>query len=160
MAVIGLGFMLPTLGAMVYDKVAAMAPQSVVSALSGTYTKPLVLAGTSAGLIYLASRYSGMVSNQTAVMAATVSTFLFAASALKNSGMLSNLPYIGTALEANIPSFSGIGGGNFGGYQGGYLGYLGNDMGGEHTLYGDASAGTDQAQLFGNVGSSPQVNIF
>ena len=160
MGVIALGLMLPTLGAMVYDRVAAKAPPSVVNAFSGTYTKPLVLAGTSAGLIYLASRYSGMVSNQTAALAATISTVLFAASALKNSGMLSNLPFVGPAIEANIPSFSGIGGGNFGGYQGGYLGYLGNDMGGEHTLYGDASAGTDQAQLFGNVGSSPQVNIF
>ena len=169
MGVIALGFALPTLGGMVYDKVASMAPQSVVNAVGGTYTKPLTLAVTSAGLIYLASKYSGMVSNQTALMAATVSTFLFAASAVKSSGLLDKIPYIGTSVANNIPSLNGIGGGYLGGYSGGYLGYLGaghNDMGMHHNpghngmLYGDAAAGTDSAQLFGNVGAAPKVNIF
>lgn len=153
MAVLALGFALPSLGGMVYDKVAAMAPASVVNAVGGRYTKPIVLATTSAGLIYLASRY-GMVTNATAATAALVSTFLFAASAVKDSGILSNIPMIGPSLEANIPSLNGIGGGNFGGYSGGYLGYLGNDQGPSEML--DAPV---EAQLYG-MGSSPQVNIF
>ena len=163
MGVLALGFALPTLGGMVYDRVASMAPASVVNAVGGKYTKPITLAVTSAGLIYLASKYSDMVSNQTALMAATVSTFLFAASAVKSSGLLDKIPYVGTSVANNIPSLNGIGGGGYlGGYSGGYLGYLGevHNPGHNGMLYGDADAGTDQAQLFGNVGAAPKVNIF
>ena len=161
MGVLALGFALPTLGGMVYDKVASMAPASVVNAVGGTYTKPITLAVTSAGLIYLASKYTG-ISNSTALMAATVSTFLFAASAVKSSGLLDKIPYVGTSVANNIPSLNGIGGGYLGGYSGGYLGYLGEAHNPVHNgmLYGDADAGTDSAQLFGNVGAAPKVNIF
>jgi len=106
----------------------------------------------------LASRY-GLVSSQTAVAAATLSTFLYVAGAVKNSGLLDSVPVV----RDTLPSLNGIGGGYLGGYRGGYLGYLGNvethNPGHNGMLYGDAAAGTDQAQLFG-VGSAPQVNIF
>lgn len=158
---IAAGFALPTLGGMVYDKVMSMVP-GVPSVLQSGYVKTAALAATSAGLIYAASRYSSMVSTNFALTAATVSTFLFVASAVKQSGVLNSVPYVSTALDL-VPS--SLSGGYLGGYSGGYLGYLGNahsGMGMDHgnmgmELYGDAPA----EQLFGtSVGAGPQVNIF
>ena len=125
--------------------------------MGGTYVKPAVLIGLSGGLAYMASRY-GLVSGQTAVAAATLSTFLYVVGAVKNSGLLDSIPVV----RDTLPSLNGIGGGQLGGYSGGYLGYLGeaHNPGHNGMLYGDASAGTDQAQLFGNVGAAPKVNIF
>ncbi len=164
MGVLALGAVLPAAGTYLYNKItmSTMVPQGVSNFMSGTYTKPAVLIGLSSGLAYMASRY-GLISNQTAVAAATLSTFLYVAGAVKNSGLLDSVPVV----RDTLPSLNGIGGGGYlGGYSGGYLGYLGgahnpNGMGGEHAgmLYGDAAAGTDQAQLFG-VGSAPQVNVF
>jgi hypothetical protein len=98
-----------------------------------------------------------MVSTNFALTAATVSTFLFVASAVKQSGVLNSVPYVSNALDL-VPS--SISGGYLGGYSGGYLGYLGNahaDTGMGMELYGDAPA----EQLFGtSVGAGPQVNIF
>ena len=153
---IAAGFALPTLGGMVYDRVMNMVP-GVPSVLQSGYVKTAALAATSAGLIYAASRYSSMVSTNFALTAATVSTFLFVASAVKQSGVLNSVPYVSTALDL-VPS--SLSGGYLGGYSGGYLGYLGNahaDTGMGMELYGDAPA----EQLFGtSVGAGPQVNIF
>ena len=156
MAGLAAGFALPVLGGMVYDKVMSMVP-GVPNVLMSGPAKTVALAATSAGLIYAASRYSDMVSPNFALTAATVSTFLFVASAVKQSGVLNSVPYVSTALDL-VPS--SLSGGYLGGYSGGYLGYLGNEHSGMgmDSLYGDAPA--EQAQLFGNVGSSPQVNIF
>ena len=165
MGVLALGAVLPAAGTYLYNKItmSTMVPQGVSNFMSGTYTKPAVLIGLSSGLAYMASRY-GLISNQTALAAATLSTFLYVAGAVKNSGLLDSVPVV----RDTLPSLNGIGGGYLGGYSGGYLGYLGgahsnpmHSMGGEHAgmLYGDAAAGTDQAQLFG-VGSAPQVNVF
>ena len=164
MGVLALGAVLPAAGTYLYNKVtmSSMVPSSVSNFMSGTYTKPAALIVASSGIAYLASRY-GLVSSQTAVAAATLSTFLYVAGAVKNSGLLDSVPVV----RDTLPSLNGIGGGYLGGYRGGYLGYLGgaHDMGMAHNpghngmLYGDAAAGTDQAQLFG-VGSAPQVNVF
>ena len=152
LGVIALGFMAPSIGGMVYDKLKSMPSMSwAVSSFGGTYTKPISLAALTGGLIYGANRL-GLISNNTSVMAAGVATTMITMSMLKNSGLLSSVPMVGPYLEANIPSFSGIGGGNFGGYSGGYLGYLGNDI-------GEMSPEHDVPQLYG-MGSSPQVNIF
>jgi len=160
MAGLAAGFALPVLGGMVYDKVMSMVP-GVPSVLQSGYVKTAALAATSAGLIYAASRYSSMISTNFALTAATVSTFLFVGSALKQSGVLNNVPYLNNVLDLVPGSLSGSSG-YIGGYSGGYLGYLGNEHSGmgmdQGNLYGDAPA--EQAQLFGNVGSSPQVNIF
>ena len=153
LGVIALGFMAPSIGGMVYDRVARWAPQSMVSALSGQYTKPISLAVLTGGLIYGANSM-GLISNSTSVMAAGVATTLIGMGMLKNSGVLSSIPLIGPSIEANIPSFNGIGGGYLGGYSGGYLGYLGMADGQSEML--DAPV---EAQLYG-MGSSPQVNIF
>ena len=163
MGVLALGAVLPAAGTYLYNKVttSSMVPSSVSNFMSGTYTKPAVLIGLSGGLAYMASRY-GLVSSQTAVAAATLSTFLYVAGAVKNSGLLDSVPVV----RDTLPSLNGIGGGYLGGYRGGYLGYLGaghegmsHNPGHNGMLYGDAAAGTDQAQLFG-VGSAPQVNVF
>lgn len=166
MGVLALGAVLPAAGTYLYNKVtmSSMVPSSVSNFMSGTYTKPAALIVASSGIAYLASRY-GLVSSQTAVAAATLSTFLYVAGAVKNSGLLDSVPVV----RDTLPSLNGIGGGYLGGYRGGYLGYLGgahdsamNPMHGAHNgmmLYGDADAGTDQAQLFG-VGSAPKVNVF
>ena len=154
MGVLALGFALPSLGGMTYDYLAGLAGGRL-NMLENIYVKPVVLSTLSAGIIYLASRY-GLVSNSTAVAAAGVSTFLYAASMVKSSGVLSSIPYVGDSLNSNIPSLMGIGGSNFGGYQGGYLGYLGS----EHAEMGPQMLDTPtDASLYG-VGSSPQVNIF
>jgi hypothetical protein len=154
------GFALPVLGGMVYDKVMSMVP-GVPSVLQSGYVKTAALAATSAGLIYAASRYSSMITPAFALTAATVSTFLFVGSAIKQSGVLNNVPYVSSMIDLVPASLSGSSG-YLGGYSGGYLGYLGNEHSGmgmdQGNLYGDAPA--EQAQLFGNVGSSPQVNIF
>ena len=161
MGVLALGAVLPAAGTYLYNKVtmSSMVPSSVSNFMSGTYTKPAALIVASSGIAYLASRY-GLVSSQTAVAAATLSTFLYVAGAVKNSGLLDSVPVV----RDTLPSLNGIGGGYLGGYRGGYLGYLGNvgeahNPGHNGMLYGDAAAGTDQAQLFG-VGSAPQVNVF
>jgi len=161
MGVLALGAVLPAGATYLYNKVTAstMIPSSITNAMGGTYVKPAVLIGLSSGLAYMASRY-GLINNQTAVAAATLSTFLYVAGAVKNAGLLSRVPMV----EASIPSLNGMGGGYLGGYSGGYPGYLGNahsGMGMEHgmgmELYGDAPA----EQLFGtSVGAGPQVNIF
>jgi hypothetical protein len=160
MAGLAAGFALPVLGGMVYDKVMSMVP-GVPSVLQSGYVKTAALAATSAGLIYAASRYSSMITPAFALTAATVSTFLFVGSAIKQSGVLNNVPYVSSMLDLVPASLSGSSG-YLGGYSGGYLGYLGNEHSGmgmdQGNLYGDAPA--EQAQLFGNVGSSPQVNIF
>ena len=160
MAGLAAGFALPVLGGMVYDKVMSMVP-GVPSVLQSGYVKTAALAATSAGLIYAASRYSSMITPGFALTAATVSTFLFVGSAIKQSGFLNNVPYVSSMLDLVPASLSGSSG-YLGGYSGGYLGYLGNEHSGmgmdQGNLYGDAPA--EQAQLFGNVGSSPQVNIF
>ena len=160
MAGLAAGFALPVLGGMVYDKVMSMVP-GVPSVLQSGYVKTVALAATSAGLIYAASRYSSMITPAFALTAATVSTFLFVGSAIKQSGVLSTVPYVSSMLDLVPASLSGSSG-YLGGYSGGYLGYLGNEHSGmgmdQGNLYGDAPA--EQAQLFGNVGSSPQVNIF
>ena len=156
MGVLALGAVLPAGATYLYNKVTAstMIPSSITSAMGGVYVKPAVLIGLSSGLAYMASRY-GLINNQTAIAAATVSTFLYVAGALKNSNLLDSVPMV----RDTLPGINGIGGGHLGGYSGGYLGYLGDahsgNMGME--LYGDAPA----EQLFGSsVGSSPQVNIF
>ena len=161
MGVLALGAVLPAAGTYLYNKVtmSSMVPSSVSNFMSGTYTKPAALIVASSGIAYLASRY-GLVSSQTAVAAATLSTFLYVAGAVKNSGLLDSVPVV----RDTLPSLNGIGGGYLGGYRGGYLGYLGSahdahNPGHNGMLYGDAAAGTDQAQLFG-VGSAPQVNVF
>jgi len=158
MAGLAAGFALPVLGGMVYDKVMSMVP-GVPNVLMSGPAKTVALAATSAGLIYAASRYSSMISTNFALTAATVSTFLFVGSAIKQSGVLNNVPYVSSMLDLVPASLSGSSG-YLGGYSGGYLGYLGNEHSGMgmDSLYGDAPA--EQAQLFGNVGSSPQVNIF
>ena len=160
MAGLAAGFALPVLGGMVYDKVMSMVP-GVPSVLQSGYVKTAALAATSAGLIYAASRYSSMITPGFALTAATVSTFLFVGSAIKQSGFLNNVPYVSSMIDLVPASLSGSSG-YLGGYSGGYLGYLGNEHSGmgmdQGNLYGDAPA--EQAQLFGNVGSSPQVNIF
>ena len=60
-------------------------------------------------------------------------------------------------VRDTLPSLNGIGGGYLGGYEADTLdmGNAHSGMSGGHTgmLYGDAAAGTDQAQLFG-VGSA------
>lgn len=159
MGVLALGAVLPAAGTYLYNKItmSSMVPNSVSNFMSGTYTKPAVLIGLSSGLAYMASRY-GLITSNTAVAAATLSTFLYVAGAVKNSGLLDSVPVV----RDTLPSLNGIGGGNYlGGYSGGYLGYLGevHNPGHNGMLYGDADAGSDQAQLFG-VGSAPQVNIF
>jgi len=160
MAGLAAGFALPVLGGMVYDKVMSMVP-GVPNVLMSGPAKTVALAATSAGLIYAASRYSSMITPGFALTAATVSTFLFVGSAIKQSGFLNNVPYVSSMLDLVPASLSGSSG-YLGGYSGGYLGYLGNEHSGmgmdQGNLYGDAPA--EQAQLFGNVGSSPQVNIF
>ena len=159
MGVLALGAVLPAGATYLYNKVTAstMIPSSITSAMGGTYVKPAVLIGLSSGLAYMASRY-GLINNQTAIAAATLSTFLYVAGAVKNAGLLSSVPVV----AESIPSLNGMGGGHLGGYSGGYLGYLGeaHNPGHNGMLYGDAAAGTDQAQLFGNVGAAPKVNIF
>ena len=156
MGVLALGAVLPAGATYLYNKVTAstMIPSSITSAMGGTYVKPAVLIGLSSGLAYMASRY-GLINNQTAVAAATLSTFLYVAGAVKNAGLLSSVPVV----AESIPSLNGMGG-YLGGYSGGYLGYLGNahaDTGMGMELYGDAPA----EQLFGtSVGAGPQVNIF
>jgi len=156
LGVIALGFMAPSIGGMVYDKIASMPSMSwAVSSFGGTYTKPISLAVLTGGLIYGASSM-GLISNNTSVMAAGVATTMIAMSMLKDADVLSSIPIIGTSLQANIPSFNGIGGGRFGGYSGGYLGYLGD----EHPTMGNEMLPQPvDAQLYG-MGSSPQVNIF
>ena len=163
MGVIGLGFVLPFFGAAVYDRVANMLPNNLTAMLERDYVKPAVLATTSAALIYAVSRYSSMISPQTAVAAATLSTAIFVGAALKRANVLSKVPVIGNYLDG-FSAGDALGSGYLGGYSGGYLGYLGNahsGMGMEHgmgmELYGDAPA----EQLFGtSVGAGPQVNIF
>jgi hypothetical protein len=161
MGVIGLGAILPFLGAAVYDKVAGAMPSQVELALSGNYVKPAVLATTSLGIIYLASKYSNMISTQTAVMAGTISTAIFVGAALKRANVLEKIPIVGNYLN-QFSAGDALGSSYMGGYSGGYLGYLGNEHSGmgmdQGNLYGDAPA--METQLFGNVGSSPQVNIF
>ena len=161
MGVIGLGALLPFFGAAVYDKVAGFMPTSVTTMLEKDYVKPAVLATTSLGLIYAASKYSSMISTQTAVMAGTISTAIFVGAALKKAGYLAKIPLVGDYLDG-FSAGGNLAGGYIGGYSGGYLGYLGeaHNPGHNGMLYGDASAGTDQAQLFGNVGAAPKVNIF
>ena len=160
MAGLAAGFALPVLGGMVYEAVMSKIPGAPSVLLNGP-AKTVVLAATSAGLIYAASRYSSMISTNFALTAATVSTFLFVGSALKQSGVLNNVPYLNNVLDLVPASLSGSSG-YLGGYSGGYLGYLGNEHSGmgmdQGNLYGDAPA--METQLFGNVGSSPQVNIF
>lgn len=156
MGVLALGAVLPAGATYLYNKVTSstMIPSSITNAMGGTYVKPAVLIGLSSGLAYMASRY-GLINNQTAVAAATLSTFLYVAGAVKNAGLLSSVPLV----AESIPSLNGMGG-YLGGYSGGYLGYLGNahaDTGMGMELYGDAPA----EQLFGtSVGAGPQVNIF
>ena len=156
MGVLALGAVLPAGATYLYNKVTSstMIPSSITSAMGGTYVKPAVLIGLSSGLAYMASRY-GLINNQTAVAAATLSTFLYVAGAVKNAGLLSSVPVV----AESIPSLNGMGG-YLGGYSGGYLGYLGDahaDTGMGMELYGDAPA----EQLFGtSVGAGPQVNIF
>ena len=161
MGVIGLGALLPFFGAAVYDKVAGFMPTNVTTMLERDYVKPAILATTSMGLIYAASRYSNMISTQTAIAAATLSTAIFVGAALKKAGVLSKIPLVGDYLNA-FSAGDNLAGGYLGGYSGGYLGYLGeaHNPGHNGMLYGDAAAGTDQAQLFGNVGAAPKVNIF
>ena len=156
LGVIALGFMAPSIGGMVYDKIASMPSMSwAVSSFGGTYTKPISLAALTGGLIYGANRL-GLLSNSASGTAVAVATTMIGMSMLKNSGLLTSIPIIGTSLDANIPSFNGIGGGNFGGYSGGYLGYLGD----EHPTMGNEMLSQPvDAQLYG-MGSSPQVNIF
>ena len=154
MAGLAAGFALPVLGGMVYDAVMSKVP-GVPSVLQSGYVKTAALAVTSAGLIYAASRYSSMVSTNFALTAATVSTFLFVGSAIKQSGVLSNVPYVNNMLELVPASLSGSSG-YLGGYSGGYLGYLGD----EHPTMGNEMLPQPvDAQLYG-MGSSPQVNIF
>ena len=161
MGVIGLGALLPFFGAAVYDKVAGFMPTSVTTMLEKVYVKPAILATTSLGLIYAASKYSSMISTQTAIAAGTLSTAIFVGAALKKAGYLAKIPLVGDYLDG-FSAGGNLAGGYIGGYSGGYLGYLGeaHNPGHNGMLYGDASAGTDQAQLFGNVGAAPKVNIF
>ena len=161
MGVIGLGVLLPFFGGAVYDRVANFMPTTLQEMLEKAYVKPAVLATTSAALIYAASRYSSMISTQTAVAAATISTAIFVGAALKKANVLSKIPLVGNYLDG-FSAGGTLAGGYIGGYSGGYLGYLGeaHNPGHNGMLYGDAAAGTDQAQLFGNVGAAPKVNIF
>ena len=149
MGVLALGALLPTAGTYLYNTIAnsTMVPSSITNAMSGQYVQPVVLATASAGIAYLASRM-GVVSNSTAVTAATLSTFFFVVKALQDSGVT------GSGLFPTVQGAHGMMG-----YRrnSGYLGYLGN----VHSPMGDAHPemlpAPVETQLFG---SSPSFNVF
>ena len=154
MGVLALGALLPTAGTYLYNTIASstMVPSAITNAMSGTYARAGVMIGLSSGVAYLASRMN-LVSNSTAVAAATLSTFLLVAGVVQ-----SNFDIPGANL---LPSVQGAH--SMMGYRrnSGYLGYLGNVHSGYHSPMGEAHPemlpAPVETQLFG---SSPSFNVF
>ena len=148
MGVLALGALLPTAGSYLYTKImgSTMIPQGIQNTLSGQYVRPAVMIALSSGVAYMASRYN-LVSTSTAVTAATLSTFLLVAGAVKNAGLLDQVPNV----RDSLPGVAGMHG--MAGYRGGYLGYLGN------VDVAEQLPAPVETQLFG-AGSGPSFNVF
>lgn len=149
MGVLALGALLPTAGNYLYNKIAGskMLPGNITDGMANAYVRPAAMIALSSGVAYLAAKYS-LISSQTAVAAATLSTFLLVAGAVKNSGMLDSFPVV----RDSLPGVSGMH--SMAGYRGGYLGYLGNVDAPVEMLPAPVND-----QLFG-VGSAPSFNVF
>lgn len=145
MGVLALGALLPSAGSYLYNRAMMMGPNSVTQYLGGQYTRPAVMIALSSGIAYMAARYN-LVSTSTAVTAATLSTFLLVAGAVKGSGLLDSIPYV----RDSLPGVAGMH--SMAGYRGGYLGYLGNVEAAPEMLPAPV-----ETQLFG---SSPSFNVF
>ena len=150
---IGLGLLLPAASNYLYNKMASskMMPTSITGMMANAYVKPAVLVGFAGAVAYAANRYAGL-SGSMAGTGFAVATTLIVVMGAKASGILPDM----LVQATNWDSLSGLGGGRFGGYSGGYLGYLGD----EHPTMGNEMLPQPvDAQLYG-MGSSPQVNIF